>query len=445
MTTETPQQQPEPAPASSPDALGAAPVRGPGVRRLNRVPLYFAFGLACVILAAVAYTHQARLAEQNRRAAEKAPPQPPDVNSLLRNTPDGGFIAADKQPEPPLAPPPPPVPPAPQPALAPEPPDPAWEQYRQRLAQRQQLRDQAALAAVLAPATVPGFGQSQQGSMRAAAAEGEGEDSRALSPSRARQPAWPGGYRDRDSGGYNELTGEGDLNRAEAKRRFLSEDAEPKGTQAHYLAAGREPPRSPYEVKAGTVIPSVMIGGVNSDLPGQLLAQVSEHVYDTATGRFILIPQGSRLIGTYDNGITTGQERVLVAWTRIIYPDASSIDLGRMPGADEGGYAGFKDKVDEHFWKVFGSAIMMSLFTGGMQLSQGQGNGSGNNGLNAQQVMTAALGQQMGQLGMQIAQRNLRIQPTIEIRPGYRFVVEVTRDMIIRPWRGARRPVEAAP
>jgi len=89
-----------------------------------------------------------------------------------------------------------------------------------------------------------------------------------------------------------------------------------------------------------------MIGGVSSDLPGQILGQVSENVYDTATGRYILIPQGAKLVGTYDNAVTTGQERVLIAWTRIIYPDASSLDLGKMPGADEGGFAGFHDPVD---------------------------------------------------------------------------------------------------
>ncbi len=112
------------------------------------------------------------------------------------------------------------------------------------------------------------------------------------------------------------------------------------------LQARREDPVSAYDVKAGAVIPAIMIGGLSSDLPGQLIGQVAENVYDTATGRFILIPQGSKLIGTYDNAITTGQERVLVAWTRIIYPDASSLDLGKMPGADQGGYAGFNDRVN---------------------------------------------------------------------------------------------------
>jgi type IV secretion system protein VirB10 len=296
------------------------------------------------------------------------------------------------------------------------------------MAQRQQLRDQAALAAAVAPTAAQGFGQpnAQQNAERSA------ENSAASGPGDFESQAALGGMEG------------GDANHGEAKRRFLADGSTPKGTKAHYLASGREPPRSPYEVKTGTVIPATMIGGVNSDLPGQLLAQVSEHVYDTATGRFILIPQGAKLVGTYDNGVTTGQERVLVAWTRIIYPDASSIDLGKMPGADAAGYAGFHDKVNDHFWKAFGSAVMISLFTGGVQLSQGQNNSAGN-GLNAQQIMSAALGQQMGQLGMEIARRNLQVQPTLEIRPGYRFVVQVTKDMILSPWRGMRRSVEAEP
>ncbi len=176
-----------------------------------------------------------------------------------------------------------------------------------------------------------------------------------------------------------------------------------------------------------------MISGVNSDLTGQIIGQVSQDVYDSATGRWILIPQGSRLIGTYDNAVTTGQERVLVAWTRIILPDGSSIDLGRMPGADQEGYAGFHDKVDNHTWKMVGNALLLSIFSAGVQISQGGQGSSG--GLNAQQQIAAGLGQQLGQLGQELARRNSQIQPTLTIRPGYRFTVGVTRDFVMRPWR----------
>jgi type IV secretory pathway VirB10-like protein len=399
----------------SPDVLGAAPGRGAGVRRLNRMPLVFAFVAAAIILGAVTYTYQMRLADQRRKAAEaEARPEPANVRQMFRDAPDGGLIPAAQAPEEPKA----------EPAPAP---DPGWEELRQRQAQRQQVREQATLQALSAPTTVSqGLGQRPSGG----GTEADPANATALLGGDARRrPRWEA---ERD-----------DLNGAEAKRRFLADGAAPQGRDAHVLASGREPPLSPYEVKAGTVIPAVMIGGINSDLPGQLLAQVSETVYDTATGRFALIPQGARLVGTYDNSVTTGQERVLVAWTRILYPDASSVDLGKMPGADEGGYAGFHDQVNDHFWKTFGNALMLSLFSSGVQLSQGQGNGASSNGMNAQQTMAASLGQQMGQLGMETARRNMQVQPTLEIRPGYRFDVMVTKDISgLRPWRAERRKAQ---
>jgi type IV secretory pathway VirB10-like protein len=146
--------------------------------------------------------------------------------------------------------------------------------------------------------------------------------------------------------------GEPDLNRAADKRAFLDGRA-PEAASAAYLPGGRAAPVSPYEIKAGTVIPATMVGGINSDLSGQILGQVAENIYDSATGRFILIPQGSKLVGTYDNSVTSGQRRVLVAWSRIILPDSSSIDLGRMPGTDQSGLAGLHDRVNTHFWEMF--------------------------------------------------------------------------------------------
>jgi type IV secretory pathway VirB10-like protein len=199
-----------------------------------------------------------------------------------------------------------------------------------------------------------------------------------------------------------------------------------------YLHHGRTAPVSPYEVKAGTVIPALMIGGVNSDTPGQLIAQVSENVYDTASGRFLLIPQGSKLVGTYDNQVTFGQSRVLVGWQRIIYPDASALDLGRMSGADISGYAGFKDKVNNHLFKVFSEAFMLSIFSAGIQLGQPQATNGQN--YNSTQIVSAAIAQQMGELGMEIVRRNMDVAPTLEIRPGYAFNVMVSKDMVIAPW-----------
>ncbi|MGN1291043.1 MAG: TrbI/VirB10 family protein, partial [Bradyrhizobium sp.] len=139
------------------------------------------------------------------------------------------------------------------------------------------------------------------------------------------------------------------------------------------------------------------------------------------------------LIGSYDSSVTLGQSRALVAWTRVIYPDGSSVSLNLMPGSDQSGYAGFTDVVDNHYARIFGSGLMLSLFSAGLQLSQPKSTGAT---YDAQQIMTAELGRQMGQLGMEMTRKNMDIQPTLEIRPGYRFNVMVTKDIILPPWQG---------
>ncbi len=194
------------------------------------------------------------------------------------------------------------------------------------------------------------------------------------------------------------------------------------------LDSAPEAPRSPYELRAGFVVPATMISGINSDLPGQIMAQVSQNVYDTATGKWLLVPQGSRLVGAYCSDVAYGQERVLVAWQRIVFPDGKAMDIGAMPGADGAGYAGFKDRVNNHYWRLFSSAVLMSAVTAGVTLSQDQGQSDGD-GVSASQAMSQALGQQLGQVTAQLIARNMNIAPTIEIRPGYRFNVIVTKDM----------------
>lgn len=188
------------------------------------------------------------------------------------------------------------------------------------------------------------------------------------------------------------------------------------------------------EIKTGSVIPAIMISGVNSDLPGQLIAQVSQNVYDTATGKMLLLPQGSRLFGVYDSRIALGQSRVLIAWNRIIFPDGTSIDLGSMPAADQGGLAGFTDKTDNHYFRIFGSAFLMSLISGGMSYSmdalQPASNNTGNQKPTVQQEMGTALAGQMGQASLQLLQKNVNIQPTLEVRSGYRFNLVVIKDII---------------
>jgi type IV secretion system protein VirB10 len=231
------------------------------------------------------------------------------------------------------------------------------------------------------------------------------------------------------------------------KQAFLAQSGDTTGASDDLQATLRDP-SSPYLVMAGTTIPAVMVGGINSDMPGMVIGQVAENVYDTATGSYLLIPQGARLIGQYDNSVSMGQTRVGVIWNRIIYPDAESIDLGTMEGADQGGYAGSHDLVNTHFWSKIGNALLISIAGAGVQLSQPQAVNGQN--YNSQQIAAAALGQQFGELGQEYARAGLSIPNTLEIRPGYRFVVMVNKDMHLRPYVdrrtvGAFLPVNLGP
>lgn len=193
------------------------------------------------------------------------------------------------------------------------------------------------------------------------------------------------------------------------------------------LDSQTQAPRSPYEIRASFVLPAILISGINSDLPGQVIGQVSQDVFDTATGRWKLIPQGSRLIGQYSSEVAYGQARVLIAWQRIVFPDGKALDIGAMPGADSAGYAGFHDQVNNHYLRVFGSALLMSGVTAGIALSQPDSLYS--NRQSARSAMSEALGQQLGTVTAQMISKNMGISPTLEIRPGYRFNVVVTKDL----------------
>ena len=201
------------------------------------------------------------------------------------------------------------------------------------------------------------------------------------------------------------------------------------GADRWKLDSKAEPPRTPYELRAGFVVPATLISGINSELPGQIMAQVSQSVYDTPTGKHLLIPQGSRLVGSYSSEVVYGQSRVLVAWQRIVFPDGKAMDIGAMPGADSAGYAGFNDQVNNHYLRMFGSAVLMSGVVAGVNLSQNSNQSQNSNTQRASDSMSEALGQQLGQVTAQMIAKNMSIAPTLEIRPGYRFNVIVTKDM----------------
>jgi len=191
---------------------------------------------------------------------------------------------------------------------------------------------------------------------------------------------------------------------------------------------------SPYVVQAGTVIPAALITGIRSDLPGQITAQVTEAVYDSPTGKYLLIPQGAKLIGQYDSSVAFGQSRVLLVWTRIIMPDGGSIVLERQPGADTEGYAGLEDEVDNHWGMLFKAAVLSTL------LSVGAEAGTSQDENNLVQAIRSGASNSISQTGQQIVQRQLNIQPTLTIRPGFPVRVIVTRDLVLAPYGKAGSP-----
>jgi type IV secretion system protein TrbI len=185
-----------------------------------------------------------------------------------------------------------------------------------------------------------------------------------------------------------------------------------------------EPPVSPYQVMAGTVIPASLITGINSDLPGVVIAQVTQPVFDTVSGAFLLIPQGARLIGRYQSEVSFGQDRALVTWDRIIYPDGASIRISE-PGTDASGAAGLSGQTDHHWDRVFAAAGLATLLGIGAEFGQ-----AGESDL--ERAVRDGFGDSVSRTGQQVVDRNLGIQPTIRVAPGAPVRVLVTRDIVLR-------------
>jgi type IV secretion system protein VirB10 len=215
---------------------------------------------------------------------------------------------------------------------------------------------------------------------------------------------------------------------AERKQAFVDRPSDQIGVSASRL----QPPVSPYQVMAGTIIPAALVTGINSDLPGQVIASVTESIYDSATGRYLLIPQGTRMIGRYDSQVSFGQRRVLLVWTRLILPDTSSIALDRLPGIDPAGYAGLEDGVDWHWDRILAGAAMSTVIGVGAELATPQRGGS-----EGQIVIATRQSVQdtVNELGKEVTKKNLDVQPTLTIRPGFQLRVMVSKDMILRPYQ----------
>jgi len=212
-----------------------------------------------------------------------------------------------------------------------------------------------------------------------------------------------------------------------AKRAFMAQTSNQRTVSAERLMA----PASPNIIQAGNIIPAALITGIRSDLPGQITAQVTQNVYDSITGRILLIPQGARLIGEYDSEVAAGQTRVLVAWDRLILPDGRSIVLERQPGADAAGYAGLQDGVNHHWGNLLRAAAVSTLLGVGAEL-----------GADSDDDLTRALrrGSQdtINQTGQQIVRRQLNVPPTLPVRPGHPLRVLITRDLVLEPIGGTR-------
>lgn len=238
------------------------------------------------------------------------------------------------------------------------------------------------------------------------------------------------------AGGRSTPSSAAEENGQPEKQAFLD-----KKTDSGIYASGTlQAPRSPYEVMAGTVIPAALVTGINSDLPGQIIATVIGNVYDTVTGDHLLIPQGSRLMGQYDSQLAYGQRRVLLVWTRLVMPDGSSVVLDRLPGVDLEGFAGLEDGVDWHWKRIFAGAALATLI--GVNAELAAPNRSANSGSIIVATRDSAQ-DTVNQVGQQLTRRNLNQQPTLTIRPGFPVRVIVNRDLVLQPY-GQNRPQEGA-
>ena len=220
--------------------------------------------------------------------------------------------------------------------------------------------------------------------------------------------------------GETDYSGRGDLSR-------MNQFAAVSGNWRNQSAV-EAPPANLRIVRTGSVIPATLISGINSDLPGQIIGQVAQDVYDTPTGKYLLIPQGSRLVGEYASRVQYGQSRVFAVWQRIVFPDGKALDLGAMPGSSGAGYAGFRDRVNNHYLRIFGSAVMMSAILAGIEMTQDD-NASTGNAQRMSDALSEALGNQLGGVMAEMLSRNMSIAPTLEIRPGYRFNVMLVKDL----------------
>lgn len=226
-----------------------------------------------------------------------------------------------------------------------------------------------------------------------------------------------------------------DPNGQKSKEDFFNADLKELG----YLPNRVVPQQSLFELKRGSVIPATLITGINSDLPGRITAQVSQNVFDSATGHRLLIPQGTKLFGRYDSKVSFGQSRVLVVWTDIIFPNGSTLQIGGMSGTDAQGYSGFRDKIDRKWLQTFGSAVLVAVIGTGIDMAVPQSSTLATQDT-ASDAARRNFAETFGRVADRTIQRNMDVQPTLEIRPGYKFNVLVDQDIVFQgEYRGVPR------
>ncbi len=452
----------------SPDTSPDTPAPKSGVRRVNNLPVYLIGGVIAAFLLVMALVAADR-AEKQQRPAEAGAQQTTSTSMFateLAGQAKDGLIPEKASPpavpnlpvgEPPMVPTPagalepPPLPP-PQPASqgGPQEQDPRVRIAQEKMHMLEQAVHARTTVQMVAPRSAGSAPSANQKALttlsreeaiaRIAAAQQQdeqllSEDPTTIYQARMQQIKAAG----LASAGSSMPTSSPAASDQEPQKGEISgrNYAQFEGRQQEdrwRLDTQLQAPRSPYELRAGFVLPAILISGINSDLPGMVIGQISQDVFDTATGKWMLIPQGSRLVGQYSSDIAYGQARVLIAWQRIIFPDSKALDLGAMPGADSAGYAGFHDQVNNHYLRIFGSAVLLSGVTAGVALSQPES--SYYDRRSARSAMSEALGQQLGQVAAQMIARNMGISPTLEIRPGYRFNVVVTKDLTFsKPYR----------
>jgi type IV secretion system protein TrbI len=417
---------------------GSDPSRPPRMRRLNRLPIVVALVLVVMFLAVLFYglsSRGLRFGDSGPGFSPGSQPASTLADQLTRGIPDA--IIGEPAPPQLRALPPEPREPAsnpfmPRPPTAAEPQQPVleseenWRAGLEREQEEQLLRErhrqrmaslQAHDAAFDSPIAV-GLGrlsareQGQTPSQNGSQSGGLRPPS-AMDLYAAAMEAGAGG-------------GVGGANSQTTKESFFNQDIRDLG----YLPNPVVGQFSPYELKRGSVIPATLITGINSDLPGRITAQVSQNVYDSATGRQLLIPQGSKLFGRYDSKVTFGQNRVLVIWTDLIFPNGATLQISGTAGTDSAGYGGFRDRVDNHYLRTFGSAILVALLGAGTEMMIPQDRNSVGTANSAEDAARRSFAETFGQISEQTVSRNLNVQPTLEIRPGYRFNVLVDKDIL---------------